>query len=228
MLNAEDFQYGLIVDRIRAIICVADDEIMPVPRIGQGCVDGIFQGADQKNIMLIQVETLIADRYRELRSVAKLRSRDTDQDSHKARTRCLQITNDCYLILSIGRNFAIALSDVQEIIEPMDLMDLPAASGFNRQVLNLRGTVIPVIDLRQFYGYADDDAHGSKKVIVAQSRSRYIALEVDHILTIHKQVRYLQTPSLNPQLNGKKDTLDRFIEKRHYLGQRSVCRCLWS
>jgi hypothetical protein len=37
-------------------------------------------------------------------------------------------------------------------------------------------------------------------------------LLVDEIITIYKQERYHATPSLRPELQAKKDTLDRLIE----------------
>ena len=86
------------------------------------------------------------------------------------------------------------------------------ATGFDRRVLNLRGSVVPVIDLRAFYGYADADAPRESKLIIGRDRDRIIALEVDGIVTVYKQVQYKETPSLNPRLSDKKDTLDRLID----------------
>jgi purine-binding chemotaxis protein CheW len=39
-----------------------------------------------------------------------------------------------------------------------------------------------------------------------------VALEVDRIVTIYKQEQFHATPSLNSQLAGRKDTLDRLID----------------
>jgi purine-binding chemotaxis protein CheW len=212
VLNAEAFQYGLIVDSVGEILSIPDDAIMPLPLGSQNAISGIYANPGGSNIMLARVETLIADHLGELKSVARLNSSGKQDRSRSDRlqTRHL-ITADCYLVFSIGRNFAIELNDVQEIIESRDLMVLPDAVGFNSRVLNLRGTVVPVISLRTFYGFEEDDASKEKKLIIARSRERVIALEVDRIITIYKQVQYNKTPSLAPQLNDKKDTLDRLI-----------------
>lgn len=213
VLNADTFQYGLIVDTVREIISIPDGAILPLPGNGYAAVSGVYQRPGENNIMLIQVDALIRSRQRELRSVARLKATgetiNVGADSVESRHL---ITSDCYLVFSIGRNFAIELNDVQEIIEPGGLMELPASNGCDRRVLNLRGTIVPVVNLRIFYGYADDDACRDKKLIIARSQSRIVAFEVDRIQTIHKQVQFQHTPSLNPQLSGKKDTLDRLIE----------------
>jgi purine-binding chemotaxis protein CheW len=213
VLNADTFQYGLIVDSIREIISIPDQAILPLPRNDHGTITGVYQRPDGKNIMLIQIDTLIQAQQRELRSVARLKSNREEEHVAKEHMQSRHlITADCYLVFSIGRNFAIELNDVQEIIESKDLMELPAATGFDRRVLNLRGTIVPVVNLRAFYGYEDNDASPDKKLIIAKDHSNVIAFEVDRIQTIYKQVQYQHTPSLNPQLNSKKDTLDRLIE----------------
>jgi len=213
VVNAETFQYGLIVDTVREILSIPDESIMPLPRSGHQTVTGIYQRSNGTNIMLLEVETLIEAQHQELQSVARLKSnhQEVQHESDPAQSRHL-ITADCYLVFSIGKNFAIELNDVQEIIEPDDLMELPSATGFDCRVMNLRGTVVPVINLNAFYGYAEDDRARDKKLIIARKGETVIAIEVDQILTIYKQVQYKPTPSLNPRLSEKKDTLDRLIE----------------
>jgi purine-binding chemotaxis protein CheW len=198
---------------VREIISIPDTAILPLPRTGNGTVSGIYQRETGGNIMLIRFERLIDSQQRELRCVARLKSNNEDIDRQEKRTQARHlITANCYLVFSIGRNFAIELADVQEIIEPHALMDLPATSGFDGRVLNLRGRIVPVINLTTFYGLPEEGSAQDKKLIIARSQGRTIALAVDRILTIYKQERYLHTPSLNPQLSRRKDTLDRLIE----------------
>ena len=90
-------------------------------------------------------------------------------------------------------------------------MKIPRASGYSTAVINLRGSIVPIINMRGFYGYPENGSKDSK-LIICKGQSRIIALEVDQIITIYKQEDYHSTPSLNPQLADKKDTLDRLIE----------------
>lgn len=213
VLSTDTFQYGLIVDNVREILSIPDQAIMPLPRDGNDAVSGIYQQSDGKNIMLLQVHKLIETKQRELSGVALLKSasREEQIDPDPSHSRHL-ITSDSYLVFSVGRNFAIKLKDVQEIIESKDIMELPAATGFDRRLLNLRGVIVPVINLRAFYNFPEDNTIPDGKLIITRSRSRILALEVDRILTIYKQVQYRDTPSLHPQLSDKKDTLNRLIE----------------
>ena len=214
VLNSDEFQYGLIVDRVREIICIADDEILALPFSSHNSVCGVYQRPGGRNTMLIRVNKLIRAHKSELHAISRIKSADEEENTHSVQIQSHHlISADCYLVFSIGRKFAIQLNDVQEIIEPMGLMELPAATGFDSRVLNLRGTVIPVIALRSFFDYPDDDmARSDTKLIIVRSRNRIAALEVDRILTLFKQVKYQKTPSLNPQLRQRADTLDRLIE----------------
>ncbi len=213
ILNADSFQYGMIVDNVREILSIPDTAILPLPRHGNGTASGIYQRNEGSDVMLIRVEALIDNKQQELRSVARLKANHETVSIEEKHTRARHlITANCYLVFSIGRNFAIELNDVQEIIEPQALMNLPAAAGFDRQVLNLRGRIVPVINLAHFYGVVEDETAQDKKLIIARNQERTIALAVDRIVTIYKQEQYQHTPSLNPQLSSKKDTLDRLIE----------------
>jgi chemotaxis signal transduction protein len=46
-----------------------------------------------------------------------------------------------------GKTFAVGILDVNEIIEVSEMTDVPMMPEFIRGVINLRGSVVPVIDL---------------------------------------------------------------------------------
>lgn len=211
VLTSDELQYGLIVDEVKEIVSVADDAILPLPSGGHPAVAGIVQCDEADDIMLISVDALIETQQDELQSMSRL---ETNGDSgrletHQSDTHHL-ITADCYLIFSLEKNYAIELNDVQEIIEAKDLMTLPGASGLEQKVLNLRGTVIPVVDLGGFFNEAT--TQGDEKLIIGRKEGRMVALQVNHIETIYKQVQYQNTPSLNPRYQHCADMLDRLIE----------------
>lgn len=51
-----------------------------------------------------------------------------------------------------GEMFAVAILNVKEIIEYGDLTSIPLMPSFIRGVINLRGSVVPVIDLAARFG----------------------------------------------------------------------------
>ena len=58
-----------------------------------------------------------------------------------------------YLTFALGREgYGIEILKVQEIIGMMDVTKVPKAPAFIRGIINLRGSVIPVVDLRMKFG----------------------------------------------------------------------------
>jgi len=220
VMSADSFQFGMIIDEIREILTVVNEEILPMPMRADQAVIGIYEPVTGRNIMLLDVQNLIAAQMEELKSMARI-SNDVEEEEQTAAVRGRHlITENCYLIFSIGRFFAIELKDVQEIIECNALLSIPSASGFSTEVLNLRGRIIPVINLREFYGYPEKmEKDGNFRLIICRDGQHVIALQVDSIATIYKQEQFYATPSLNSQLQPRQDTLDRLIE---FVGESQV------
>ncbi len=72
-----------------------------------------------------------------------------------------------YLTFRLGRDdFAIELGRVREIISLVQIAAVPLAPAYVRGVINLRGQVVPVVDLRRKFGMASDDDHDRKCIVV--------------------------------------------------------------
>jgi purine-binding chemotaxis protein CheW len=72
-----------------------------------------------------------------------------------------------YLTFKLGREeYGLELVRVREIIALMDITPVPLAPDYVRGVMNLRGRVIPVVDLRRKFGMQPTDDHDRKCIIV--------------------------------------------------------------
>jgi purine-binding chemotaxis protein CheW len=77
-----------------------------------------------------------------------------------------------YLTFTVsGEAFAIPISAIKEIIEYRQPTDVPMMPHYIRGVINLRGRVVPVIDLAVRFGR--DRAEASKRTCI-------VILEIDH------------------------------------------------
>ena len=76
-----------------------------------------------------------------------------------------------YLTFKIGaEEYGLEILKVQEIIKMMDITKVPRVPDFVRGVINLRGKVIPVIDLRLKFGMEAKETTDKTCVIVVQVR----------------------------------------------------------
>ncbi len=97
-----------------------------------------------------------------------------------------------YLTFKLAaEDYGLEILKVQEIIKMMDITKVPRTPRFVRGVVNLRGKVIPVIDLRLKFGMSETETTDKTCVIVVQvARSADIVImgiivdEVSEVLDI--------------------------------------------
>lgn len=76
--------------------------------------------------------------------------------------------------------YGVDVRAVQEIIRVPAITAVPRAPVFIRGVINLRGRIIPVVDLKEKLGLGrTDEAHSRSRVLVVRLRGRLIGLLVD-------------------------------------------------
>ncbi len=94
-----------------------------------------------------------------------------------------------------GEIFAVPVTPVREIVRVASITRVPHAPSPIRGVTNLRGRVIPVIDLRLRIGLPAGDLERSNRVIVAGSRGRLLGLLVDAVhQVVHIDLNQAQAP----------------------------------
>lgn len=83
---------------------------------------------------------------------------------------------------SIGEEeFGVDILKVQEIIRTMEITKVPRAPEFVEGVINLRGKVIPIIDLRRRFGL-DFKAHDKDtRIIVIEINNIVVGFVVDAV-----------------------------------------------
>lgn len=94
-------------------------------------------------------------------------------------------TNIQLACFSLGdRLFAVDIMRIREILAPQKLSPLPCSSDLLEGVIDLRGSVIPVMNLRKRFGMSDDaDTHVGKLLIVSLV-GQSLALAVDEVIEV--------------------------------------------
>ena len=84
--------------------------------------------------------------------------------------------------------YAINIMKIREIIRPLRITPVPKAPDFVDGVINLRGIIIPVIDMRARFGLESRDGDENERMIVVSVESRLVALVVDSISEVMRVV----------------------------------------
>jgi len=77
--------------------------------------------------------------------------------------------------------FAIPILSVQEINRMMEITAVPQSPPFIEGVINLRGKIIPVMDLRKRFGLAALEDSSDTRIVVVEVASRVIGFTVDRV-----------------------------------------------
>lgn len=83
-----------------------------------------------------------------------------------------------------GEEFAVDVLRVQEIIRPAEVTDLPHCPDFLDGLINLRGKVILIINLRKRFNYPQVEPKSENRVIVVDIDGEIIGLYVDEVSEI--------------------------------------------
>jgi purine-binding chemotaxis protein CheW len=90
----------------------------------------------------------------------------------------------------IGREtFGIPIGLVREIVRMMDITAVPEAPDYVEGVINLRGRIIPVIDLRKRFREPGIAADKRNRILVAELEGRLVGLIVDAASEVLKLAR---------------------------------------
>lgn len=92
------------------------------------------------------------------------------------------------VVFELGsEHFGVEIASVESIIKMQPITQLPHVSSFVEGVTNLRGKVLPVIDLRKRFGLAPQETDKNSRIIVVsldQTEVGMIVDEVSEVLTV--------------------------------------------
>lgn len=90
-----------------------------------------------------------------------------------------------FVSFAIGDDqYGVDIMAVREIKGWSDITHLPRQPDYVRGVLNLRGVIVPIIDLRCRFGQGLTEATGLHVVIIVQIANRQVGLLADRVLDI--------------------------------------------
>ncbi len=80
-----------------------------------------------------------------------------------------------------GDEYAVEIQKVREVINFRELTPLPKAPSFVKGIINLRGEVIPVIDLREKFGLAHEAYSALTNVVIVELGRKAVGVVVDEV-----------------------------------------------
>jgi purine-binding chemotaxis protein CheW len=93
-----------------------------------------------------------------------------------------------------SEEFGVEILKVQEIIRTMEITKVPKSPPFVEGVINLRGKVIPIIDLRKRFGLEAKTHDSHTRIIVIEIKQMIVGFVVDSV----SEVLRIQSSTVEP------------------------------
>lgn len=87
------------------------------------------------------------------------------------------------MVLGTSR-YAIHLDDVVEVLRAVAITPLPGAPAIVEGVINLRGRVVPVLDLRRRFGHGIVPPSAAEHLVVARAGQRIVGFRAEPDTTV--------------------------------------------
>ncbi|MBE8401036.1 chemotaxis protein CheW [Leptospira borgpetersenii] len=99
-----------------------------------------------------------------------------------------------YLTFNVNKEiFGIDILKIHEILKPVPITRIPNGGDYILGVINLRGEIIPIIDLKQVFGIGYSDIIPSTRIIVVVQDEKRAGILVDTV----RQVVKIQYDKIN-------------------------------
>ncbi len=110
-----------------------------------------------------------------------------NQSSVKEINKELTNEDEKYLLFEVEeQSYAVLVKDILEILIPTPLTPVPNVSNCIIGVMNLRGKIIPVVDLKDRFGLGVSEIGESSCYVVVEFQNYVVGILVDKVLIVHE------------------------------------------
>ncbi len=95
--------------------------------------------------------------------------------------------NDLHLVtFSLGEEFGVPIAQVQEIIRVGGITVVPNSPSYMEGVINIRGKILPVLNLRRKLSLPEAEATKDSRIVVTEVNGKLLGLLVDSVSHVIK------------------------------------------
>ena len=196
VLSMENLSVGIVVDSVKEVLRVPESVIEPVPSIilkdeKDFEITEICRLNEGKRLVsIISVSNLF--KRKDIKEALSSVETEKDIEEKKENEETLEEEEQFVVFKLDEQEYAVPIENVQEIVRiPEELTHVPKTPDFVEGVINLRGNVLPVIDLRKRFDLQEKqrDEHQRIMVFVIDNISvGFIVDSVNEVLKIPKSV----------------------------------------
>jgi purine-binding chemotaxis protein CheW len=181
IVDIGDIKAGILVDRVTEVIRLQRDVIQDPPVYSDGGgeqIKGIAKLKDGKRlILLLDVSKLISQS--ELKNIKGLGSKSSEFETN---TEKLQGDEEQLVNFKLdNEEYGIKIENVQEINRMTQMTKIPRSPYYIEGVVNLRGAIIPALNLRKLFKLPSIEVTDSTRVIIVDFNGKKTGIVVDGV-----------------------------------------------
>jgi purine-binding chemotaxis protein CheW len=213
---------GLTVDRVYEVLRVPVSSIFPPPQVivsdsGEKITGIVRLDNGKRIIMLMDLQDIISSQI--LDEIAKQDGGPEEELSDNG-FFMEQLDEEQMVVFRLAdEQFGVRINQVQEITKLSKITKVPRAPRYVEGVVNLRGDVIPVIDLRKRFELEGKEYNQFTRIIVSDLNKKKVGIIVDEVLEVLRvSRRYMEgAPDIVQDQN-----IQRFLEGIANLSERMI------
>jgi purine-binding chemotaxis protein CheW len=182
---------GLVVDTVSEVLRVGLSDLRDLPgliatRGDASDITRVCQLQDGKRIVAIVNGHSLFDHPAVRGALEATEHADHDRSDDTMEDETGADDHRQLVIFRLGdEEFGVPIQSVKEILRvPAELFWVPKSGPCVEGVINLRGVVLPVIDLRSRMGMARCEAHDRQRIMVFQRGNTQTGFVVDHVAQV--------------------------------------------
>ncbi len=138
----------------------------------------------------------------------KIKENDLLDDNYDDDLEDSESTDNQFLTFSVaGETYGIEILRVVEIIQFVDITDIPETHEYIKGIINLRGKIIPVMDIRLRFGMEEKPIDDRTCIIVSKINDVEVGIIVDSV----SEVTHVDADQLEDMPDVAKEVDENFI-----------------
>jgi purine-binding chemotaxis protein CheW len=182
ILNNSSYSFGVVVDKVSHVISVKKKLFNKSSQMdnshNEGYVKGIFNLNNGKRLVML-LEPLKLVNFEEVKGIS-------DDDYGKIKNdKTLYIGEEDnnfehIVVFKLGEEeYGIEINNVQEINKINEIAHFPCSPVFINGMVNLRGDIIPLLNLRRLFTDDDSNLHSASKFLAVEFENKRIGIIID-------------------------------------------------
>lgn len=176
--SGQTLTVGLAVDAVNEVLRISSEAIAPVPDLLRtkktSEITGVCKNKNQSLVYILDPARLFS-----LEEMVEFTSQNVDSEQEIQSTVQSDGEEQLVTFWLGSEEFAASMAQVQEIIRVPQVVRVPKAPNYVEGVINIRGAIIPVIDLRNKFNLSQYSRDEQSRIVVINLDGQRTGLIVD-------------------------------------------------